>query len=272
MTKPGHGAAAVFAVIALALTLAGCSSGGSVEPIAQSPSETPTTTAASPFTTKGDDGQVKVVEKGLSATRKGAEELLSFGLVLENTNRKAVAFPKYAINLLDAAGKRLYEGEYDIDPPLSAPRILPGGRYGVGVTSSHPNPAKVADIRVVIIETEWVTSNDREQFAKLTAGPVRTERATASQRAAAETTSVTFTIDSAFSKPLLAVEMSAIFRNTARKIVGGARHLKRQDGMNSIHIPPGRSTHEMALEDDTPSSADDSRTEVYVFPFVFPPS
>jgi hypothetical protein len=257
----GHRAVAVFVITALASTITGCSSGGPVKPI--SPDETPTTTET-PFTTNGDDGQIVVVERGFSMiAKKNDFDRLSFGVVLENTNRAAVAFPAYLIKFLDAKGKQI-RGIDEISEWLSPPRVLPGGRYGVGGTIPYVSSQRLADIRVTITETTWIPNNTQGQFSKITAGQVRTERS------AGAPTTLTFTIDSAFNKPVPGVDVSVIFRDTAGKIVGGVDHVVSRLSVNATDVPPGRSIHEMELRDGTPAGADDDRTEVYAFPNQLP--
>jgi hypothetical protein len=257
----GHWAVAVFVVTALASTITGCSRGGPVKPI--SPVETPTATET-PFKTNGDDGQIVVVERGFSMIpKKNDFDRLSFGAVLENTNRAAVAFPAYLIEFLDAKGKQI-RGIDAIAEAESPPRVLPGGRYGIGGIIPYVSYQRLADIRVTITETTWIPHAAQSQFAKVTAAQVRTERS------AGAPTTLTFTIDSAFHKPIPGVDVSVIFRDPAGKIVGGVDHVVSRLSVNATDVPPGRSIHQMLLQDGTPADADDSRTEVYAFPNSLP--
>ncbi|MFI0487501.1 hypothetical protein [Actinomadura sp. 9N215] len=252
------------AIIGLAFTMAACSSGGGpAEPVAEPSSQAPTT-ATSPYRTSGD-GQVVVAEKGFSMIASHNDlPRLSYGVVLENRNRKAVAFPAYTVSFIDAAGTRIGDDVVTTSPP----RILPGGRYGVGGTIPQAAARKVADLRLTVTETTWVPTNAEGRFTGLVASQVRTQQAT--RPADGGRTTLTFTIDSAFAKPIPGVDASVVFRDGAGRIIGGVDHVTSRADFDGVDVPPGRSDHELTLKEDAPAGVDESRTEVYVFPNSWP--
>jgi hypothetical protein len=163
----------------------------------------------SSYKTDGDNGDIVVAENGFSTIPKENDfDRLSYGAVLENHHRTAVAFPTYTATL--GADQR------------------PGT-----VHQAHG-------------------------------------RSGANRTRASGRTALTFTIDSAFAQPIPRVDASAIFRERGGRIVGGNDHVISRNDWDSADVPPGRSVHELVVKEGVPSGADDGRTEVYVFPSVWP--
>lgn len=103
---PGIGLRAAMTALAVCLggTVAAC--GGEARPAAETPTATPST-QETPYKTVGDNGQIRIVEKGFSTIRKDGDlTRLSYGIVFENLNPRAVAFPTLTVEFVDAQGRR----------------------------------------------------------------------------------------------------------------------------------------------------------------------
>ncbi|SPT59983.1 hypothetical protein [Actinomadura madurae] len=246
-------------VVCLGGTIAGC--GGTSEPVAETPTATPTTPEA-PYTMSGHNGQIRVVERGLSMIEKeGDFPRLSYGVILENLNTRAVAFPLLTLDFIDAQGRSVTEG---VDRTLTDVRILPGSRYGVGGTIPFVRPGKVVDIEVEISESVWTTERSQGRFTALRASDVRTQRDFPSEPQA----TLRFTVESGFTKPLPSMKVWGIFRDASGRIIGGVDDLGQLESFRDV--PPGRAPFQLIAEDGLPAGTVDERTEIYVNPAVYP--
>ncbi|WP_344586717.1 hypothetical protein [Actinomadura vinacea] len=131
----------------------------------------PPSASARTFDTFGDNGRLRVVKKSFAETggRHGIR-MLSYGLVIENRNTRAVAFPTFTVGFTDASGRPLETVASGRTP--EPPRILPGDRQDVNGVVARTGPGKVTGIRVEFGRTRWITRNPGGRFTKLAAGRV----------------------------------------------------------------------------------------------------
>ncbi|URM98306.1 hypothetical protein LUW76_30315 [Actinomadura madurae] len=258
---PGIGLRAAMTALAVCLggTVAAC--GGEARPAAETPTATPST-QETPYKTVGDNGQIRIVEKGFSTIRKDGDlTRLSYGIVFENLNPRAVAFPTLTVDFVDAQGKAVPDM---VKRPVTDLRILPGSRYGLGSTLPFARPGQVADIKVEVTETTWTTDRSEGRFTALKAGGVRTQREFPSTRQA----TLRFGVDSGFTEPVPVMRVSALFRDRSGRIIGGADDLRQEESFKNV--PPGRAQFQLVVGDGLPAGTADERTEIHVHPVLFP--
>lgn len=263
MRRVGHFTSVAAGALTAVIAIAGCGDGVSARPPAQKPSGT-AVPPKRPFVTAGDNGQLRLVEKGFSVGKEGhGFPTLSYGLVLENLNKQAAAFPQFKVVFIDRTGNPV---KADGDSGPWSLRVLPGGRQGFGATMARGDASKVADITVEVETTRWAPDDSEGRFTRLSAADVRTEHIAPSADSPRVRSLLRFTVDSGFTKPIPRVEVSAVFRDRSNKIVGGSVDTK----FDGADIPPGRSSRVMSLPDGIPADLDDDRTAVYLYPSVFP--
>ncbi|MEU5876482.1 hypothetical protein [Spirillospora sp. NPDC047279] len=146
---------------------------------------------------------------------------------------------------------------------------------GIAGSAVWPAGRKVTGIQATIHQITWFPSNAQGRFTELEASDLRTRRVR-SLLDVPDLTSLTFTIDSAFTQRIPGVHATVIFRNGAGKIIGGSDHGAAD--VQGSDPQPGRSVRELLLPTDhedpaaapAPAAADLGRTEIYVFPSEFP--
>jgi hypothetical protein len=220
---------------------------------------------------------VRVAETGFSATPDPegvadgpegiADNILSYGVVVENTSDYVAHNVSVDVRLLDAGGNTIDEisGEPITDPSLSQvlTRLLPGEHIGVGSTTPHFG-AEVTDVRVELEPDLWSSVvDDVWAHQPITTSEVATQRGR-------DGSTLTFTVDAAYTIEMLRGRLrveshySAIFRDGDGAVVGGASCCTEPGGPDvTVELPPGRSQAALHLDDGTPAVADDARTEIY---------
>jgi hypothetical protein len=254
--------------LALLASLAACTAdGGSDE---DPPSPTPTATVPATFAEPPDGAEVTVAETGFSATpsEEEAADILSYGVVVENTSDEFVALDStVSISLLDSDGNPIDEisGEPTDQPARrqSVTRLLPGERIGFGGTVPH-HGAEVADLAVDVETATWApVAADRWWSQSITASDVTTQDTTGASV-------LRFAVDAAYTQEMVGGELvigghfTAIFRDSAGAVVGGADCCHDAGGNAPVEVPPGQSEGQLTLDFGTPAGADDARTEVYL--------
>ncbi|MGH3664114.1 MAG: hypothetical protein ACRDTQ_19960 [Micromonosporaceae bacterium] len=209
-----------------------------------------------PLEEPSDDGKIHVVEKGFSTTTDGSGgNMITFGILFENTS-KFVAHPaEIRLNMLDASGERIDVEKWELD--TSVPTIMPGQRFGIGGDVYNSGKTKLAKLGVTVEETKWwPLDNYAIEFEDITADNVRVK---GSDRDASG--AVSFTIHSPYDEPMGGVAF-AIFRDHSGRIVGGT---DEGDWVDTKY-PPGTSRGKIKVDHRMPPKLDGSRTEVYVAP------
>jgi hypothetical protein len=271
--RPHRTLIGVIAGLAMVVTLSGCATASDSK---TAPSNVPSmslpTAERQPYTTKGDNGQVRVVGHGFSLNKGIQSKMLSYGLVLENLSQKELAIARIDVSFIDRSGRRLqvgYAAEYRPGPAT----ILPRRRHGLGESFPVGRDApKVAAMRVTILETSWLPNNAAagqrppKQFTSITTSQIQVDGA---PRSAAEQPSVqptlSFMVDSGFARPVTPAQGWAVFYDPSGKITGGSSWTDP-----NLTIAPGRNSLTMQVQDGVPTNRDDDRTEVYLTPITYP--
>ncbi|KAB2340587.1 hypothetical protein [Actinomadura rudentiformis] len=223
-----------------------------------------------------DGGQLRLVDRGLSvfpgpgngarfrpeAKAAGRDyNVVSWGILIENTSKWAATLTLVDVHLVDAAGVALSKTDYDRPKAETIAVIRPGERFGMGLTQNLAKPGKPrkrlrtpADLQVQIGQSAWFPPNSRSnEFVKITASEIKTPhdgRAT-----------VSFTMESPSHQQAWA---TALFRNAAGKIIGGTGHCEDSFGDQPERVvAPGRSRGTINTRYVVPHVAA-ARTEVYL--------
>jgi hypothetical protein len=207
-----------------------------------------------------DGGTVRVVEKGLSSMKdRDGKEMVSYGIVVENTSKDAVAVKTSAtVRIIDAAGKAITDRTAratDVQREIGV--VFPGQRVGIGGDTYVDRPG-AATLTIEIGAAMWLPPGNRViPVAKATAGEVKTEHSGGSA-------ALTFTVTSEYDDLLDDPSAQAVFRDPSGKIVGGTAPHRTAA---SDQYRPGRSPGRINTTYGTPPGTDDSKTEIYISPF-----
>ncbi|MBC6462844.1 hypothetical protein [Actinomadura sp. HBU206391] len=229
-------------------------------------------------------GQLRLVDRGLSVfpgPANGAEftpevkaarrdwDVVSWGILIENTSRWVAAFTVVDVDLVDAAGVVLSETDYRKRSKAETIVVLrPGERFGMGHTQPLEAPGRhpgkrlraPADLQVQIGRSTWFPPNSRyDEFARITASEIKTPQNPG--------LTVSFMMESAYATSRRAWATS-LFRNAAGKIIGGTSHCDdaNRDQPDRI-VLPGRARGHIArgLDYIVPHVAP-ARSELYLDP------
>jgi hypothetical protein len=258
-----------LAVAGLVAALVACTSDGDGGP--NPPSAT--TFAPTSFPEPPDGAELAVVETGFSQSPRTTgdtdADLLSWGVVLENTSDQYVAFDGLVtVRLLDADGNPIDElsGEPSDEPVQFLPaltRVLPGERVGFGNTVPHDG-AEVAELAVEVETGSWQPVYEDFWWAHpITATDITAQRTS-------DGSTLGYTVDATYSEEMIRGQLrigghfAAIFRDGDGAVIGGAKCCHGNGGEVAVEVPPGQSQGELTLADGVPAAADDTRTEVYL--------
>jgi hypothetical protein len=264
--------AGLAAALVLATTLAVVTTPDS-RPGAVSPGATPVEPWPGVLPVKAasapDGGVLRVVEHGFSLGPDPRDELVFYGVVVENTSRDRIAFAATAtVRLVDAAGapvKQRFGEAPEVQHKVLA--VFPGQRLGIGAREGLDR-RDVAGLQVTVDAPTWVPVDQRLQrdpfratvvrLATLTASVVQVERL-------GDRLAVSFTASSAYEEAVPAA-VTAVFRDRAGRIVGG---VVVDEPERCKTFEPGSSRHDRLRihEHDMPAGIDDGRTEVFLDPF-----
>jgi hypothetical protein len=219
---------------------------------------------------------IQVVDQGSTLDTDGP---ISVGAVLANTSDKVAYRTRITVKLFDAAHNPIPD-TVTVGSPfvINIPIILPGQRIGAG-TSTYQGSPKAASASVEIGTTTWLP---REAVGKsltpVTGTYLRTLRFNPRIPTLVD---IHYTDASKNCRSLSSDNTAAIFRNTQGKIVGGAvstadfpivfRDEQGKDVGSETRRPPSPSCSPgdretwMAPNPGTPTTADDTRTEIYPY-------
>jgi hypothetical protein len=204
-----------------------------------------------------DSGVVKVAEVGFSQYKHKGRNMVSYGIILENTSPTYAALETTLVpKVVDASGQVIPD-IVGVKPERTVRTILPGKRAALGVMidSDLPTPSKIT---VEIGPSQWAPPvNDTWVYKALTASNIKVSRPSGDIEEY-----VNFTVTSEYEKSLDHLGANAIFRSADGTVVGGSPGYRSDD----LAAPSGQSQHRIALDVDTiPPTTDDAKTEVYLY-------
>ncbi|MGH3663913.1 MAG: hypothetical protein ACRDTQ_18910 [Micromonosporaceae bacterium] len=244
----------------------------------------PATRTVPPDTTKyqvaegspGDNGKVRLVEKGYSPIRdSGDDNLVSYGAVLENTSQKRAAVVTVSLEILDAQGKSLVGKISEYALTRESALILPGKRTGISDCVYILSP-DVASVEFTVTEVRWLNVDPQHRYsAELSAKLLKTgwqkgrghtlhwDEEGISAVPDSDSLILKYEVDSGYTTLLTNPDMSAIFRDAKGAIVGGT--IRSNVDVYS-EFPPGASRHVLRVKYGPPEGIDLKRTELYPYP------
>ncbi len=232
-----------------------------------------------PKESPGDEDKVRIVEQGFSPIKdSGNENLVSYGAILENTDRKRAAVVTLSLRIADKRGKSLVTRLSDYALTRVVTLIMPGQRTGIAdcvyITSSD-----VAALRFTVTKVGWLTVDPKHRYSASLKASVLDTRVRKGHgdtlywgkdglRAVrtGDRLVVRFEVESDYTGLLGDPEVAVVFRNSKGAIVGGSREIFDVYS----EFPPGTSEHEMLVKYGPPEGIDPSRTGVYPYPVERP--
>jgi hypothetical protein len=216
-----------------------------------------------------DGGGVRVVEKGFNQGERGS---VSLGAMLENTSRVAAYRTRVTFQLFDGARARLPETSL---LAVEIPVILPGQRVGAGAGITQAN---VVSFEVDTGTTTWVPREALGDFAPVTATYLQTIRFNPKTPLNID---IRYRETSQNCRSLRDQQTATIFRDANGAIVGGSHdhpgslYMFRDENGRDLggewQLPESSSCSTGARDiwviplTPTPSTAADSRTEIYPY-------
>lgn len=250
------------------------------DPMPRTGSPLPTTPDAVkyqvPHKTPGDDGEVRVVEKGYSPIKdSGGDDLVSYGAIVENTSRKMAAAFVLRLRIVDADGKNLVGRISDYALDSEPAFVMPGQRIGVSDCVYVKGPG-VASVTMTVGEVAWYAVDPKRYYsAQLTGTVLKTGWQKGRGQVphwsedgikavpAGDSLVVEFEVESAYTKLLNRPNAAMIFRNAKGAVVGGA---PRHPLGVYTQFPPGKSRHVIRVNYGPPAGIDLSTIELHPYP------
>jgi hypothetical protein len=233
-------------------------------PVAPWSGTAPVTAAQAP-----DGGVLRVVEQGFSLDPDPRGNLVSYGLLLENTSRDRIAFASaVTVRMLDAAGaplKQPFGEEADVRHTVYA--VFPGQRFGIGA-QEWLDRRDVASLAATVDPPTWVPVDQPLQRDPVRRNVVRLGTLSATDVLATITDrdlTLVFTASSGLQETIR-VGITVVLRDGAGRVIGGA---VMKDGGGCPLVEPGQTRHNVSPYRVRAAAfgADQARTEVFLVPF-----
>lgn len=247
----------IGAVLAVTV-VSGCSE---ATPETQEPDDTATETtgngsATDPRDESSDGLSLEVVETAVTVTADSTGPMASYVVMLSNPSADIALYTDLEIRLLDGDGEPVTDLTADRDVVNRYAHLIMPGRTQAITELTYVATDTVESVDVSIDGTEWVSAQD-DRFMPLSADDVT---ATADGNGA----TLTFTVDSPYTKELTQVQTYAIFKDASGKLLGGS---SATDVDPSTYVP-GVNEVEIDISAGVPPEWDPESTEIYIDPFV----
>lgn len=210
--------------------------------------------AGSDLVDEPSDGEVQVVEQGLTVHDRAS--VASFGGVLENSTAAVAVDVRVQFELIDVDGEVVNTGteeraEYGWAFDKTVPYVLPGERFGLGGTgrfSLDVEDGEELSLQVEVVEVEeWRAEHDEKTvFADLSGEA--TESNLDFHVHASQNNNVKFALESDYCQGWEHARVSAVFHDDAGSIIGGVFNVWLDNGAQSDSIPfPSESDEELVF-------------------------
>lgn len=216
----------------------------------------------SPAETAPDGGVVRVVDTGLTAYKYRGDQMVTFGIVVENTSKEYLATEvSLSIQFVDVAGRVIkVDGEKKLSGEVEF--VLPASRGAEGGVVSAQK-AGIATAIVEFKEATWYPARTADyEYKALTAGGIEIVRGDDEDSPDAWA-NIVYTVDSDDVVMLNDHATIVIFRNGAGRIVGSSP--SRSSTFAAAADGYATGTNSM-LNNPMPPAVDGSRTEVHLPP------
>lgn len=214
-----------------------------------------------PLTASEDGGELRIVESGFSPITDRPDNLVSWGLIVENTSSESAASVVLDVDVIDANGDSLVKGD-GWQRSRRIDLIMPGERAGIGHATYVTGPG-VADVTFELADPRWwPLDNDRRPVARL--GVSEIEIVSGGLRwAIGDPLTLRFRVESGYDHMVTGPGVQMVFRDEEGEVVAGIY------SGPTVHaaIPPGWSIQRSEVRYDLPEQVDLDRTEVYVYEY-----
>lgn len=242
----------IVCVVVGALFLSGCTQGKQPNEGDKS-SVSPAEGQGHPGPSNGVD--LKISEKGMTATSFDGEPMITFGMVIENKSPDNVANINVATQILDADGEPIKDMVSQRTTNNFQIHHLAPGEKQVVTDRTYVETKGAEDVSAKISEAVWYDGDDA-RFQQLSISEPETELDDGRLE-------LEFTVTSPFEDDVDAVTR-AIFRDDSGAIVGGSS----LNDVSKHRYKPGENYTTMEVSAGLPPGVDEASVEIYASPRI----